>query len=42
MTRTPRVPMGSMLKGDPLGKKSAGGKSGAKAKPAPVKKGGRK
>lgn len=42
MTRPPRVPMGSMLKGDPLGKKSAGPKTDAKGKPAAVKKGGRK
>lgn len=46
MTRTQRVPYGSMLKGNPLGIKSAGPqpapKPEPKAKPAKAKKGARK
>lgn len=42
MTRTPRVPMGSMLKGNPLGNKPSAAKPETKDKPAKVKKGGRK
>lgn len=39
MSRTPRVPIGSLLKGNPLGNKPGAAKPD---KPAKVKKGGRK
>lgn len=42
MTRTQRVPFGSLLKGDPLGKKGSAPKPAAKDKPAKAKKGARK
>jgi hypothetical protein len=41
MTRTPRVPIGSMLKGNPLGNKPRA-KAAPKGKPTKPKKGGRK